>query len=135
MAIVSITRLRVRSWRYLPAFMFYSLRSFLQARRAEGNLHSSLLRDAGRVFWTRTMWTTEEAMKSFMLSGAHRQVMPHLLNWCNEAALVHWAQESQNVPEWDEAHRRLKQEGRRSKVHNPSPAHEQYTIPEPRKAA
>jgi hypothetical protein len=47
-------------------------------------------------------------MKSFMLSGAHRQVMPRLLNWCNEAALVHWEQESQKMPEWDEAHRRLK---------------------------
>jgi hypothetical protein len=87
---------------------FYTLRSFLQAKRAEGNLHASLLRDADRVFWTRTMWTTEEAMKSFMLSGAHRQVMPRLLNWCNEAALVHWEQESQKMPEWDEAHRRLK---------------------------
>jgi hypothetical protein len=31
-----------------------------------------------------------------------------LLNWCNEAALVHWEQESQKMPEWDEAHRRLK---------------------------
>src|SRR5262249_3757980 len=55
-----------------------------QARR--GNLRASLLSDADRVFWTRTMWTTEEAMNSFMLSGAHRQVMPRLLNWCNEAA-------------------------------------------------
>jgi len=35
MAIVSITRLRVRSWQYLPAFLSYTLRSFLQAKRAE----------------------------------------------------------------------------------------------------
>src|SRR5262249_12224016 len=126
---------RVRSWKYLPAFMFYALRSFRQARRAEGHLHSSLLRDADRVFWTRTMWTTEETMKTFMLSGAHREVMPRLLDWSNEAALVPWQQESGEVPEWDEAHRRLKQEGRKSKVRYPSSAHEQYAIAEPRKAA
>jgi hypothetical protein len=40
----------------------------------------------------------------------------HLLNWCDEGALVHWEQASEEVPEWDEAHQRLKQEGRPSKV-------------------
>ena len=135
MAVVSITRLRVRSWKYLPAFAFYSFRSFVQAKRAEGNLHSSLLNDAKRTFWTRTVWTTQAAMKSFMMSGAHRQVMPRLLEWCDEAALVSWDEDDEKVPDWREAHRRLQQEGRRSKVRHPSPAQEQYDIPEPRKAA
>lgn len=131
MTFVSITRLRVRSWRYLVPFMVFALRSSRQAKVAEGNLGVSLLRDAHMAFWTRTHWTAEQPMKSFMLSGPHRQVMPHLLEWCDEAAVVHWLQEADKPPDWDEAHRRLQQEGRRSKVKHPSPAHENYQIPKP----
>ena len=68
-------------------------------------------------------------MKSFMLSGAHGRVTRRLMDWCDEAALVHWSQESEHEPEWQEAHRRLREEGRRSKVNYPSAAHEQYLIP------
>ena len=38
-----------------------------------------VLREAHRTFWTRTVWTDASSMKSFMLSGVHRQVMPSLL--------------------------------------------------------
>jgi hypothetical protein len=131
MPMVSITRLRVRSWRYLVPFMFYAVRSFRQAKVAEGSLAVSLLRDSNNVYWTRTVWTTEAAMKSFVLSGPHRQAMRRLLEWCDEAALVHWMQESEREPDWLEAHRRLLQEGRRSKVNHPSPGHEKYLIPTP----
>ncbi len=54
-----------------------------------------------------------------------------LLNWCDEAALVHWVEENDREPDWYEAHRRIQQEGRRSKVRFPSPAHEKYEIPRP----
>jgi hypothetical protein len=130
MPVVSITRLRVRSWRYFLPFIFFALRSARQAKVSEGNLAVSLLRDANHTFWTRTVWTSERTMKSFMLAGPHRKAMLGLLNWCDEAALVHWEQETEQEPDWNEAHRRLQQEGRRSKVWHPSPAHENYQIPE-----
>ena len=57
--------------------------------------------------------------------------MPKLLNWCNEAALTHWLQDSSELPDWKEAHRRLVAEGRRSKVKHPSPAQDTYSIAEP----
>lgn len=132
MPVVSVTRLRVRSWRFLVPFLFFALRSSRQAKRARGNLGVSLLRDASMTFWTRTLWNTEAAMKSFMLSGAHRQAMPRLLNWCDEAALIHWAQVTDQAPDWHEAHRRIQLEGRRSKVWHPSEAHERYEILRPR---
>ena len=131
MAIVSITRLRVRSWRYLLPFIIFAIRSSRQAKAANGNLKVSLLNDANKAFWTCTVWSTEDAMKTFMLTGPHRQAMPRLLNWCDEAALVHWTQADDRVPEWNEAHRRLQQEGRRSKVRHPSSAQEKYEIPKP----
>jgi hypothetical protein len=127
-AVVSITRLRVRLWRYLAPFLYSSIRCAWQARRSEGNLRVSLLRDRDRTFWTRTLWASEAAMKSFMMTGPHRVAMRRLLEWCDEAALVHWEQESEQLPDWQEAHRRLQAEGRRSKVNHPSAAHQSFQI-------
>jgi heme-degrading monooxygenase HmoA len=73
MPFVSITRLRVRRWRYQPQFLIQSIRAARQAKRATGNLAVSVLRDADRAFWTRTVWRDEVAMRSFMLSGVHRR--------------------------------------------------------------
>ncbi len=50
MPFVSITRLRVRSWYYLPPFLFETLRIMRQAKRAEGNLAVSLLKDDRNAF-------------------------------------------------------------------------------------
>ena len=69
MPFVSVTRLRVRSWRYLPGFVIQSLRAVRQAKLADGSLAVSVLRDADCAFWTRTVWRDEAAMRSFMRSG------------------------------------------------------------------
>ena len=132
MPFVSITRLRVRSWRYVPGFLIQSLRAALQAKRATGNLAVSVLRDADRAFWTRTVWRDEAAMRAFMQSGVHRQVMARLPEWCDEAALAHWVQDRDEPPSWADAHRRLQQEGRRSRVSHPSEAQRRFEIRDPR---
>jgi hypothetical protein len=131
MAVISITRLRVRSWLYLPAFLFSALRIVRQATKAEGNHAGKTLRDRQKTFWTATSWATEDAMKAFMHANPHGPAMRKLLNWCDEASLVHWTQPATELPSWEEAHRRLQQEGRRSKVHHPSAAHTAFTIPAP----
>jgi hypothetical protein len=69
MPFVSITRLRVRSRRYVPGFVIQSIRSARQAKRTAGSLAVSVLRDADRAFWTRTVWRDEGAMRAFMQSG------------------------------------------------------------------
>jgi heme-degrading monooxygenase HmoA len=131
MPFVSITRLRVRSWRYLPAFLVQSLRSARQAKSASGNFAVSLLREKKNVYWTRTVWNSEDSMKAFMLGGVHRKAMRSLLEWCDEAAVAHWTQESPQPPTWQEAHAQIVRIGRPSKVNHPSPAQQQYQIPEP----
>ena len=133
MPLISVTRLRVRSFRYMPGFLWYTLRSNRQAKRADGNLGVGLLNDAHSTFWTRTAWVDESAMRAFMLAPPHSIAMVKLLDWCDEAYLVHWTQESAELPDWREAHRRLVAEGRRSKVRHPSPAHEAFQIPPPAK--
>ncbi|HXM61697.1 MAG TPA: antibiotic biosynthesis monooxygenase [Terriglobales bacterium] len=132
MAFVSITRLRVRSWLYLPMFALYALKSAREAARADGNLTTQLLRDRHNTFWTGTVWTSDAAMKRFMLAGAHRKAMNKLSHWCDEAALVHWTQERAELSTWQEAWTRLQCEGRPSKVTHPSPTHIAHRFPEPR---
>jgi heme-degrading monooxygenase HmoA len=131
MPFVSITRLRVRSFHYLPGFLLGSLRSAWQARNAPGNLAVTLLNDSHLTFWTRTLWRDEAAMRAFMLAGAHRGVMPRLLQWCDEAAVAHWLQDSPEPPSWQEAQRRLQSEGRTSRVAHPSVAQLAFQIPAP----
>lgn len=72
------------------------------------------------------------AMRAYISSGAHRRVMPKLKDWCDEAYVAHWEQESTALPDWTEAHRQMKENGRRSKVNNPSPAHLEFEIPKPK---
>jgi len=73
-------------------------------------------------------------MKAFMHASPHGPVMRNLMNWCDEAALVHWSQESVEPPPWAEGHKRLQAEGRRSKVAYPSAAHSMYVIAPPAEA-
>ena len=135
MPLASVTRLRVRSWRYLPVFLLQSWRSTRQARSAPGALAIAVLRDAHLAFWTRTVWSDEAAMRAFMRSGAHRRAMLHLASWCDEAAIVHWMQDGPAPPPWAEAHRRLQQQGRRSRVDYPSEEQRRYAIPPQRVGA
>jgi heme-degrading monooxygenase HmoA len=131
MAIVSITRLRVRHWWFLPQFFVYALRSARQAAAADGNLAVTLLRDRNNTFWTGTSWSDEAAIKTFMHAAPHGPAMRRLLEWCDEASLVRWTQDSHELPSWDVAHRRLEEEGRASKVNHPSPAHTAHRFPAP----
>jgi hypothetical protein len=131
-AFVSITRLRVRSWRYMPAFFVQSLRSAWQAKSEIGCLAVAVLRDTGNAFWTQTVWENEDAMRSFMLSGVHQRGMHRLREWCDEASVVHWHQESPQPPSWDEAHQYMQRDGRPSMVNHPSLAHRSYKIPLPK---
>lgn len=133
--IVSITRLRVRRWWYLPPFFIDALRSARQAAASPGNLGAALLRDRHRTFWTSTSWTDEAAMKAFMHAAPHGPIMRKLLGWCDEASLVHWTQETADLPPWPEAHRRLLAQGRASKVHHPTDAHKSLQFPPPTTSA
>jgi heme-degrading monooxygenase HmoA len=132
MPLVSVTRLRIRSWRYMPGFAFYAVQTNVQARRAAGNRGMKLLNEPGRIFWTATVWESEAAVKQYMTSGAHGKAMRHLVDWCDEASVVRWEQESAAMPMWQEAYRRMMSEGRRSKVRYPSAAQERFEVPPPR---
>jgi heme-degrading monooxygenase HmoA len=135
LAFVSITRLRVRSWRFIPGFFVYAIRSLNQAKAAAGNLGGSLLREPDHIFWTQTVWESEAAMKAYMIAGAHGRAMRKLLEWCDEAAVAHWTQEDATAPTWKTAFEQLVRIGRRSKVNHPSEAQQRFEIREPQAGA
>jgi len=132
MAWVSVTRLRVHSMRFLPEFLFHVWRSVRQVKGAAGFKAGSLLNDRHRTFWTLTLWADEASKRAFMTSGAHRIVMPKLFDWCDEASIVHWEAAGDSLPSWAEAARRMRDEGRPSRVRRPSPHHADMAFAEPR---
>jgi hypothetical protein len=131
MAFVSVTRLRIRSLRFLPAFLVVTARTRAQVREAEGFLDGALLPDRRWTFWTATLWRDQAAMRSYMVSGAHLAAMPKLLDWCDEASVVHW-DGAGALPDWPEADRRMRASGRASKVRRPSPLHAELGYAAPR---
>jgi hypothetical protein len=120
MPIAAITRLRLRKLYTVPLFLIGAFRSKRQALASDGCLAADVRMIGVRVFWTRTLWRDTAAMREFMRSGAHRTVMPKLVDWCDEASLVDW--ERDTLPEWSEAKAKMHSDGRLSRVRRPSPA-------------
>lgn len=121
MPIVSVTRLRVHSVRFLPAFTWHTFQSARQLRSAAGFLGGAISADVGRrTFWTTTVWKDDAAMRDYRNSGWHRRAMPHLLDWCDEASVAHWPQQGARVPPGAEALAQMLTIGRLSKVRHPS---------------
>src|SRR5512132_670938 len=101
--VVSVTRLRVRSLKYLLPFLLASHRVGRQARASAGFMGGKLLLDRRWTFWTLTGWTNDASMRTFRSSGVHAEVMPKLAHWCNEAAVAHWEHAGVELPTWEEA--------------------------------
>ena len=132
MLFVSVTRLRVRSVRFLPMFALHTSRSLKQVKTAPGFHGGSILADRDWTFWTMTTWDSQESMRQFMINGSHRAAMSHLLDWCDEASVTHWDQPEGAVPAWTEADRRMRENGRASKVNFPSSGHATLNYRPPR---
>ncbi len=79
-----------------------------------------------------TLWNSEADMRAYRNTDAHKKAMPKLQYWSDEASMIHWHQESDGFPQWQEAYERMKAEGRVSKVKHPSPNHSSMQYPAPR---
>ena len=125
MPLLAVTRLRVRSLHFVPQFLWLAVRSNRQARHAEGCLGTGIRREKFLVFWTRTAWRDEAAMRAYMTSGVHRTAMPKLQHWCDEASVAHWNDTAGQLPDWKLVHEKMRHEGRLSRVRHPSQAQTQ----------
>jgi hypothetical protein len=123
MATISVTRLQLRSFLFLPPFLVATMQSRRHARESPGFIEGAMAFEWPRAFWTLTVWQDGDAMRRFRNTGAHQRAMPRLLDWCNEASYTHWDVEGEKVPAVEEAYERLRDTGQISKVNRPSAAH------------
>ena len=120
---VSLTRLRLRSPRFLPGFAWVAWRSTAQLRRADGFRRGALLTEPGLGFWTATVWHDEEAMRAYHNADAQGRAMRKLARWRDEASVAHWYTDDEVVLDRNALRTRMIAEGRLSKVRYPSPTH------------
>jgi hypothetical protein len=130
-SLVSVTRFRLRSIRFAPFFVLHASRTIAQIRKADGFVAGAVQRDATLAFWTLTVWRDQHAMRAYGASGAHRKAVPHLADWADEASVGHWTQPGSDLPEWPEAVRRLRDEGRPLTLRHPVPNHSEHSFAEP----
>jgi hypothetical protein len=121
--LVSVTRLRLRSIRFLLPFAYRASLSSRQALATPGCLGVRTRKTRGLAFWTLTLWDSEKSMETFLTHAPHGKAMPKLAKWCDEAAVTHWHYTAQDQPTWELAAERLLATGRLSRVSHPSGAH------------
>ena len=120
MAIISVTRLHLRSLRFFPGFFWYTRRSIRQAKRTPGNLGARVRKTKGLAFWTLAMWRGNQAIRAFVPASPHREAIQKLPHWCDEAAFADWEQETADCPSWATASEKLVATGRLVDVLHPS---------------
>jgi hypothetical protein len=131
MYFISVTRLRVRSFIFLPQFFYENEASIKAVKKIDGFIAGKELIDRSLTFWTVTLWKSDQAMKIFRNNNPHKRVMRKLPHWCDEAAYVHWLTDLPAIPDWDAIHKKLLAEGKTTKVKYPSAqqAGMNYTAP------
>lgn len=108
MVYVSVTGFRVRSVWVWPRFAWHAVRSMRQARTAPGNLFADARRVDG-VYHTLTVWTSRDAMRAYIMAGAHLEAMK-AFRAIGEGSTVGYT--SDGVPTWWSALAVLAEDGR-----------------------
>ena len=99
--IVAITEFTLmQPWR-LAAFMRFAIPSANQAKNAEGNLHARTNADSWHTHRTISAWTSMEAMKKYMMTGAHMKAMVASRRLMKHARSIHLTMD--HLPDWEEA--------------------------------
>lgn len=130
MAFISMTRLKLRSYRYLIPFFVQNEEVLNQIRQSEGFIKGKEMATIGLSMWTSTLWASEKSLKAFYLSGSHRQAMSKLDIWVSEAVTGHREINTVELPSWEQARDELHKFGHFIKLSHPSLNHQHQIIPE-----
>jgi len=120
---ISITRLSIRSLRFVRAFQRENAGIVEQIVRPPGFIAGRLLVETPLTYWTMTGWDDEAAMRAFVRSGAHRAAMPKLQDWSDESTYTDWLHQSRELPDWRSAAERLAAAPHPFRLHYPSSNH------------
>jgi hypothetical protein len=106
LAIVFASRLRLRRWRDVPAFLRWSMQVRAAASSSAGCLGVTL--DAhvlGRTFFTLSTWVDDDALAMFVRTDVHSAAMRRWASALSEARFERWLGDPR--PSWRDARGRL----------------------------
>lgn len=127
--ILAITRLRVRSFATLPAFLHLSGTAVDAACASPGFRDGLLFVERWRSFWTLTRWADGASLQAFVRSPAHAAAMRHLAALADEAASSHGDCTPDEPLDERRAHAGLARGAVFYALATPSPDHAAGTLP------
>ena len=131
MAVIVVTRLRLRDPALLDEFFTDAVAAIEQAQKSEGNLGADALADANNAWWSVSSWQDRRPMRAFIRNQPHRSIMDRLDHYCDEATFVDWEQDSPDLPDWQTSHRHLVADGKAAELTRPSDANQTRAFPPP----
>jgi hypothetical protein len=130
-AVIVVTRLRLKDPGVLNDFFNGAAASLEQAQKSSGNLGADALAEAHDTWWTVTSWQDRGTMEAFVAAEPHHSVMARLNDWCDEAAFADWEQPDSALPDWQTSYRHLIADGTVAQLTQASPANQARDYPPP----
>ena len=131
MAVIVVTRLRLKDPALLDEFFADAVAAIEQAQKAAGNLGADALADANNAWWSVSAWQARGPMQAFVGSEPHLSIQARLDHYCDEATFVDWEQASPGLPDWQTSWRHLTADGKAAKLTHPSAANKTLDFPPP----
>ena len=131
MAVIVVTRLRLRDPALLDEFFTAAVAAIEQAQKSAGNLGADALADADNAWWSVSAWQGRGPMRTFVDSEPHRGISQRLDHFCDEATFVDWEQASPDLPDWQTSWRHITADGKAAELTRPSDANQTRAFPPP----
>jgi heme-degrading monooxygenase HmoA len=135
MTLVVATRMKVARARDVPAFFAMANAAARQSQRSPGFLGGRLRVERGRTFWTMSMWASGADMAAYRDSGVHREALPRLAGWAEEAFFTAWSAPDTDLPRWKDLREKLPGRPIFAELRNPTPAHRRQEMSRPSRVA
>ena len=98
MAVIVVTRLRLKDHDCLDDFFAAAVALLEQANKSAGILGADALAEANDAWWSCTTWHDRDAMRAYVNTEPHLSTMSRLGDWCDEATFVDWEQPGSICP-------------------------------------
>jgi hypothetical protein len=131
MAVIVVTRLRLRDPSLLDEFFTHAVAVIEQAQNSAGNLGTDALAEANNTWWTVSSWQDRGSMRTFVDTEPHQTTMSMIDHLCDEATFVDWEQDSAELPDWQTSHQHIVADGQAAALSNASAANESRAFPAP----
>ena len=131
MAVMVVTRLRLRDPALFDEFFAAAVAVAEQATATQGCLGERALADANNVYWTITGWENRDVMVGFVHAEPHVTTMARLDDWCDEATFVDWEQTAPELPDWKTCYDHLVQDGQAATLLHATAANATLAFPMP----